>query len=97
MVQGLIVHNLPYEIECRQCGCFDVEIERLPTPGEWFPTGRARCNECLTSFTFRHQAVEPPAGGDDFGGGGGGGFEPPDPEGWRRQESAVSIIRHLID
>ena len=38
-----------------------------------------------------------PAGGDDFGGGGGGGFEPPDPEGWRRQESAVSIIRHLID
>lgn len=49
----IAMHHLPYEIECRECGCPDVEVDHAPTPGEWFPTGRARCNECGSHFTFR--------------------------------------------
>jgi ribosomal protein S27E len=51
------MHSLPYEIECKECGCLDVEVEHEPTPGEWFPSGRARCNACGSHFVFR--APEP--------------------------------------
>jgi hypothetical protein len=47
------MHKLPYEIDCKECGCPDVEVEHEPTPGEWFASGRAKCNECGFVFSFR--------------------------------------------
>ena len=47
------MHHLAYEIDCKECGCPDVEVEHEPTPGEWFASGRARCNECGFVFAFR--------------------------------------------
>jgi transcription elongation factor Elf1 len=60
------MHSLPYEINCTECGCPDVDVERPPRPGEWFASGQARCNECGAPFSFR--APEPGDGPDAAGG-----------------------------
>ena len=52
----IAMHTLPYEIECRECGSLDVEVDHAPAAGEWFPTGRARCNDCGNRFLFRAPA-----------------------------------------
>ncbi len=47
------MHTLPYEIDCKWCGCPDVEVERAPNPKAWFADGVARCNECGGAFHFQ--------------------------------------------
>jgi transcription elongation factor Elf1 len=47
------MHSLPYEIDCQECGCADVEVDRRPRPGEWFASGLARCNNCGAQWSFR--------------------------------------------
>lgn len=59
------MHTLPYEIDCQECGCPDVEVDKVPRPGEWFPSGLARCNECGSTWSFRQPDKEQEAKAED--------------------------------
>jgi ribosomal protein S27E len=66
MVQGLM-HTEDYAIECKDCGCLDVEVEKLPVANEWFPTGRAHCNFCGVTFAFRCPPTDDKEPEEEFG------------------------------
>ncbi len=46
------MHSEPYTIECRECGCPEVNVLKRPAENEWFPSGLAQCAECGARFSF---------------------------------------------
>jgi transcription elongation factor Elf1 len=51
------MHALPYQIDCPECGCVDVDVQRRPDPDQWFGTGQAACNECGYPFAFKEPGL----------------------------------------
>ena len=46
---------------CTRCGCRDTTITQRPPEGvtSWWAMGRARCNHCRNSFSFRELPLDP--------------------------------------
>jgi hypothetical protein len=38
---------------CPYCGCGTVTVLEQPTPGSWFDSGKAVCDNCRRPFGFR--------------------------------------------
>jgi hypothetical protein len=49
------------ELACPKCGCNDVIILRMPSPGSWYrSSGKGRCQECSEMFPLRVDEEQSP-------------------------------------